>query len=107
MVECCGNHPGNTTCVLACDVWDLAVSFSESEAAELRSAALVTMATCITALPERLLFSKLDESLFQYLRLTALEDSDGTCRKLAKVVSTHISNSLRPTTMMMLESSAK
>lgn len=95
-VECCGNHSG--TRVLAKDLFDLAWSFRDVEAAEVRTAVLVAIANSVSFLQDQVLLSVLCgdgvDSLPDFLRRTALEDADMNCRHLAEVLSKNVAKAI-------------
>ena len=97
IVECTKNCPGVE--VLASDLWEMAWSFRNAEVPEVRMATLVTLATSMGVLKMEKLVELIglsnlglngDGDLAEFLRRSAIEDSDPTCRSLALSLSKNI-----------------
>ena len=90
MLYCASTYPNPALRVLATDLFDLAWSFRDAKCAEVRQAALVAMATCMSMVPIEFVMRR-SSDLSQYLKNRSVLDEDAECRSLAALVAGSIS----------------
>jgi len=96
-VEASGNCPG--TDVLAKDLFQLVWSFRNADVAEVRISVLCAVAASFKVIREDLLlemlFSGTIQDLPQTLQTIAFDDSDESCRSLAKMIAGHVATAIQ------------
>lgn len=94
IVECSGLTPG--TEILARDLCEFAWSFRTVDVPEVRTALLIAIASSLAVLRDEALMGVLYSlnDLPEYLRGVALEDSSDTCRTIATMISSNVSQVL-------------
>jgi len=91
IVQNSGFFPGSD--MLASELYTFALSFKESENAEVRRAVLLSLTVCIPYLSETVHMESIYDrnGLLKYLDRIQIEDSDEQCRNLATMISSNIS----------------
>ena len=95
MLYCSRTYPNPALCVLATDLFDLAWSFHDARCAEVRCAALMALAVCMSMVPVEFVISRNSGGGLGTLMQTCSElDEDANCRSLAALVVGSMSEAL-------------
>ncbi|KAL9181352.1 hypothetical protein ACHAXT_010157 [Thalassiosira profunda] len=91
MLHCARNYPSSSLPVIAGDLFDLAWSFHDAKCPDVRYAALMAFATCVSIDPALVLRIS---GLGPYLKRCSEQDENADCRSLAALVEGSISEAL-------------
>jgi hypothetical protein len=95
MLYCARNHTSSALPVLAVDLFDLSWSFHDAKCSEVRCAALVAMATCVSVVPLEFILGKVaSHGLGSFLNNCSTLDENVDCRRLAALVVGSVSEIL-------------
>jgi len=94
MLFCARTYPSPALRVLAADLFDLAWSFRDAKCAEVRHAALMAIATCVSMVPVEFLIGRASLGMVAFLDHCSAFDENVDCRRLASLVGSSISEVL-------------